>query len=204
MQQIVDTLVRCIEWAVSGRSEYHLTLSEFEDAAIIDNGVQAKRALGEVRRDLREQFAIDLARPVIIQLGQPTTLDWKTAGTPGYNHVGNYTPRWFGDKITHGITIVPGLKRTKFKAVLGHELGHAFQSERALQFSSSGLKEGMSRWIEYHLLLRYGMEEEAAKLLKLQRYLLGKAMVDILDYETKHGRAATMAWLCAGVTPGNT
>ena len=164
-------------------------------ANVIDNEVQAKMALKEVRLYLKENFSIEILQPVIIKLGQVQTLDWKSRLTSGFFHIGNCSTKQMGHITAHEITVVPGLERVKFKSVICHELTHAFQSEKRLLRNFKGYKEGMARWTEYHFLLDHQQVEEAQKLRRFEMVILGKMLNKILEFEKEHGREATSRWL---------
>ncbi|MCR4783880.1 MAG: hypothetical protein K6A35_05105 [bacterium] len=192
---ILNYLGRSLEFALTGQTNYKITTSEFEKASIIDNEVQAALALKEVRQYLKEKFSIVLRQPVVVHLGQPKTWLWKWRLTSGFNHVGNYYSQPMGQTYSHIITIIPKLERTKFKAVLCHELVHAFQIEHNMLRHLKGYREGMSRWVEYHFLIDHKKSGEAKKLRKIGLAILGNMLNKILAYEEKHGRAATCRWL---------
>lgn len=195
--RFLNNLGRYIEFLLTGQSDFKITTSEFEKAEIINNEVQAKIALREVRLYLKKAFSINLANPVVIKLGQPKTWAWKLHMTSGFNHIGNYCSQQLGENSAHMITIIPGLERTKFKSVLCHELTHAFQAEHEMLRNFRGYKEGMARWVEYHFLLDSQKESEAKKLSSIGSVLLGNMLTKILNYEKKYGRAATCHWLAS-------
>lgn len=195
--KFLNCLGRYIEFLLTGQSNFKITTSEFEKADIIDNEVQAKIALQEVRVYLKKAFSISLNYPIVIKLGQPKTWAWKLRLTANFNHIGNYYCQQMGESSAHLITIIPGLERTKFKSVLCHELTHAFQAEHGMLRNFRGYKEGMARWVEYHFLLDHKMTTEAKKLNSIGLVLLGNMLNKILLYEKQHGRIAACRWLAA-------
>lgn len=195
--KFLNCLGRYIEFLLTGQSDFKITTSEFEKAEIIDNEVQAKIALQEVRLYLKKAFSINLTNPIVIKLGRPQTWDWKLRLTSGFTHIGNYCCERMGENSAHMITIVPGLERIKFKSVLCHELTHAFQAEHEMLRNFKGYKEGMARWVEYHFLLDNQQEAEAKKISGFGLVLLGNMLNKILLYEKEHGRAATCRWLAS-------
>ncbi len=176
--KFLNCLGRYIEFLLTGQSDFKITTSEFEKAKIIDNEVQAKIALQEVRVYLKKSFSINLVNPVVIKLGQPQTWAWKLRITSGFTHIGNYCYEQMGENSAHMITIVPGLE---------HEMLRNFK----------GYKEGMARWVEYHFLLDSQRQAEAKKISGFGLVLLGNMLNKILLYEKKHGRAATCRWLAS-------
>ncbi|MGM9992269.1 MAG: hypothetical protein ACI376_05400 [Candidatus Bruticola sp.] len=193
--KILNYIGRYIEFLLTGQSDFKIRTSEFEKAEIINNEVQAKMAMQEVKDYLKKEFSISLAYPIVIKLGQPKTWTWKWRMTANFNHIGNYCCQHMGLVSTHMITIIPGLERTKFKSVLCHELTHAFQAEHEMLRNFKGYKEGMARWVEYHFLIDNHLEAEAAKLNNIGMVLLGNMLNKILLYENKYGRMAACRWL---------
>lgn len=191
----INAVGRFIELCVTGQTDYSLNTSDFRLADSIDNSVQAKLVLKELSPYLKQNFGISLKHPVIINLEKPRTRSWKRAIASAGAHIGSYTTRWLGEDMSHEILLLPGMERRKFKAVLAHELTHAFQAEHKLLRAHQGLKEGMARWVEYHVLCEVGLEREAKKLCSYRSYILGRGVVAILEYERLHGRQAAIEWL---------
>ncbi|HXE73927.1 MAG TPA: hypothetical protein VNO81_14805 [Candidatus Nitrosotenuis sp.] len=195
LESLLNLLGRSLEMALTGQSDFRLTTSEFHSASTIGNPVQARLVLAEVRQELAEHFGIRLARPVLLELARPAPLGWKAAVFSHQANLGRYVPQVLGQGRAHQILVAPGLPRARFRAVLAHELAHAFQEEEGLFRGRPALREGMARWVEYHVLRRAGCHREARRLLRIRHYLFGKAVADIVRYEEQHGVAATMAWL---------
>lgn len=196
LERLINGLGQLIERALTGQTDYRFTTSEFAEAGIICNQVQAKMTLPGVRELLSLRFGIIVKQPVIINLDKPRANNWKAILTADYNHVGLCDTRELGDEQAHSITIVPGLDRRKFQAVLAHEMVHAFQHEQAILRKHRGFREGMARWVEYHTLTSLGLEHEAQRLLGYRLYLLGRSLNTIMEYSNRHGEKATMEWLC--------
>lgn len=192
LAQMFTEVGRAIEKACFGQSGFRLTTSEFSTASAIDNGVQAKMALSEVRRQLGQEFNIELAWPILLDLKVPAAQGWKSLV---YNPEGNLARHQvvdFRGASAHQILIKPGLSRVRFKSLVAHELVHAFQREANFLNQNLGLREGMARWVEFHFLKG---SPEADRLLKLKHYTFGKSIESILDFESKSGRQATLHWL---------
>ncbi|MBQ7567458.1 hypothetical protein IJT17_01480 [bacterium] len=191
----INSVGRLIEFCLTGQTDYALTTSDFCLADTIDNSVQAKLAMKELLPYLQQKFGIVLQAPIIINLEKPRTRSWKRVVFSAGEHIGSYTSRWLGENLSHEILLAPGMERRKFKAVLAHELTHAFQAERRLLRTHKGLKEGMARWVEYHVLNEVGLKREADKLCRYRSFILGRGIITILNYEREHGRTATLKWL---------
>ena len=190
----INACGRFLEFVLTGQSSYALTTSSFCTADTIHNTVQAKMAQKEVVAFLQARFGMVLQHLVIVILDKPQST-WKRVIPGSGQHLGNHMVRQMGEKNAHEIRLVPGLERRKFKAVLAHELTHAFQAERQILCSHRGLKEGMARWVEYHILCEMKLDKEAKKLCQYRSFVLGRNMLAILERERQHGMAATMDWL---------
>lgn len=195
VERVLTVLGQTVERALTGRSEFRLTTSEFQKTPSIHDTVQARMVMAEVQKELAERFGMRLVDPVLLDLERPPVWGWKAAVTSPEGQIGRYVPRQMGERRVHRIVITPGLDRTRFRGVVAHELVHAWQLERQILRRSRGLREGMARWVEYHVLCRAGREEQAKKLLKVRRYALGRSLKDILEHEKREGREATLRWL---------
>lgn len=185
-------LARAIERACFGQSQFVMTTSEFSQASTIDNSVQAKMAMEDVRRQLSSEFQIQLKWPVLLELKTPPARGWKSTF---YNPEGNLARHQVVQLkagSAHQVLIRPGLPRVRFKSLLAHEFVHAFQHEANFLSQNRSLREGMARWVEYHFL-KGGAEAE--RLLRLKHYTFGRSIETILAYESKSGRLDTLKWL---------
>ncbi len=192
LAQVFTEVGRAIEKACFGHSGFKLTTSEFSTAASIDNGVQAKMALAEVRQRLAQEFNIELAWPIFLELKVPPAKGWKAMV---YNPEGNLARHQvvdFRGSSAHQMWVKPGLTRVRFKSLVAHELVHAFQRETNCLTENLSLREGMACWVEFHFLKG---NAEADRLLKLKHYTFGRSIESILEYESKSGRQATLQWL---------
>lgn len=192
LAQVFTEMGRAIEKACFGHSGFKLTTSEFSTAASIDNGVQAKMALAEVRQRLAQEFNIELAWPILLELKVPPANGWKAMV---YNPEGNLARHQvvdFRGSSAHQMWVKPGLTRVRFKSLVAHELVHAFQREAGFLTENLSLREGMARWVEFHFLKG---SAEADRLLKLKHYTFGRSIESILEFESRSGRQATLQWL---------
>lgn len=194
LEKVITTVGRALEFALTGQSDFRLTLSEFSESPTVNGSVQARLVLDELRPALRREFGIQLAWPVLLELKQPPGWSWKATFYHAEGNLGRYVPHELGERKAHQVMIIPGLPRPRFRAILGHELVHAYQREAGILKKNRALREGMARWIEYHLLST-SAPSEAQKLLKIRHYTFGKAVQVIVDYEKEHGTRATMEWL---------
>jgi len=189
---VFTEVARAIEKACFGQSSFRITTSEFSTASTIDNGVHAKLALAEVRRQLARDFNIELAWPILLELKIPPAKGWKAMV---YNPEGNLARHQIVDfkgSSAHQMWVKPGLTRARFKSLVAHELVHAFQREANFLTQNLSLREGMARWVEFHFLKG---SSEADRLLKLKNYTFGRSIESILEFESRSGRQATLQWL---------
>ena len=192
LSQVFVEVGRAIERACFGQSHFRITTSEFSNAPTIDNMVQAKMALAEVRRQLAEEFSIELRWPLLLELKVPPALGWKAAVYNPEGNMARHTVVDFKGTPAHQMWVKPGLTRARFKSLVGHEMVHAFQREANFLNENLSLREGMARWVEFHFLKG---SSEAERLLKLKHYTFGRSIESILEYESKSGRQATLKWL---------
>lgn len=192
LSQVITEVGRAIERACFGQSHFRITTSEFSSAPTIDNLVQAKMALAEVRRQLTQDFSIDLRWPILLELKVPPAQGWKAAVYNPDGSMARHTVVDFKGTPAHQVWIRPGLTRARFKSLVAHELVHAFQREANFLNENLSLREGMARWVEFHFLKG---SSEAERLLKLKHYTFGRSIEAILEYESRSGRPATLTWL---------
>ena len=192
LSQVITEVGRAIERACFGQSHFRITTSEFSSAPTIDNLVQAKMALAEVRRQLTQEFSIDLRWPILLELKVPPAQGWKAAVYNPDGSMARHTVVDFKGTPAHQVWIRPGLTRARFKSLVAHELVHAFQREANFLNENLSLREGMARWVEFHFLKG---SSEAERLLKLKHYTFGRSIEAILEYESRSGRPATLTWL---------
>jgi hypothetical protein len=90
--------------------------------------------------------------------------------------------------MVHMVYVLKGLQKKRFKAVLAHEMAHAFLREEDILKADRAMREGFARWVEYKILQSEGMEEEARKIRNLKTYRYGKAVNRILALEKEVGQ----------------
>lgn len=192
--KVITSVGRALEFALTGQSDYKVTLSEFAEARTIDGTVQCRLVYDELKPYLAQNFGISLVWPTLVELKHPPPRNWKGNFYHSEGNLARYMPQEMGEKRVHQISIAPGLPRPRFRALLGHEMTHAFQREHRLLERNRALREGMARWIEYHLL-KEKFPKEAQRLLKLRSFTFGKAVNTIIEYEKVHGTPDTLQWL---------
>jgi len=193
---IVDMLTsvgRFLEYRLTGQSDYRLMVP-FAGARTVNTDLEGRLQLDETRKSLWQEFSIKTRWPVLLEVKTPPPLGWKGGFYHSEGNLGRYQVREMGSERSHQIAIRPNLAVTVFRAILAHELVHAYQTEKSLLRSNQALREGMARWVEYHFL-KDTLPKEAAKLLQMRHFTFGKAVNTIVSYEQKHGREKTLVWL---------
>lgn len=162
------------------------------DAPKVQTSAQAQAGLTLVRRQLSEKFSMELRWPILLELKAPPAEGWKASFYSREGNLARHTPVNLNGNPAHQVLVRPGLERTRFRALVAHELTHAFQREHNLLNQNLALREGMARWVEFHFSQGTA---EAARLLNLKHHTFGSSVRTILDFENQHGRPATIQWL---------
>lgn len=186
LKSTIENAGRALELFLTGQSGYRITTNEFETNDIIEDIVIAKRILESVKLNLDEKYNIKIRQPIVIELIKEDKIR-NYAFTWFEGSLGKYKSQDMIDEKYHMIYIQSGLKKERFKAILAHELAHAYQHEAGMPRTSKALREGMARWVEYKVLLQEGEKNEAFKLLKIKNWLYGKGISRILELEKKTG-----------------
>lgn len=177
---------RTLEYALTGQSEFKITTSEFADHDIIRDLVVAKRLLDDLKLVLIERFDITVRKPVVIEL---ITDDKRWSYTFSWleGSLGKYTSHKMIDEKYHLVYLLSGLPIKRFKAILAHELTHAFLYEVQLYCTNRACREGLARWVEYKILLAEGETGEAEKLLRIKHWIYGKGISKVIEIEKQTG-----------------
>lgn len=193
-ENVLNQVGRKLEYWFTGQSSFRINSGDMSAGASVNNETQARLLLEDVRKDIRSHFQLELRWPVLLQLQHPPGIDWKASFYNAEGNLGRYTSYQLGATPAHQIQVRPGLPRARFRAVLAHELMHAYQREADILKTNQALREGMARWAEYYFLVRAN-PKEAQRLLKIRHFTFGKAIHTILAYEKQHGTQQTMRWL---------
>lgn len=195
LKRVATFAGRSLEFALTGQSDYAVITSEMAEFKMVTDIVKAKRVLAEAQATLARDFGIRLKDPVLLELYSGK--DWSSASLRYVMHgaVGSYQPSPLGEKSSHVIHVLSGLPRGRFKAVVAHEMVHAYERETGILESDRGLREGFARWVEYKVLLAENEKQEAQKVLRLRRWRSGRSVHHLLDMERKGGAAAVMQYL---------
>jgi hypothetical protein len=193
---IVDMLTsvgKFLEYQLTGQSDFRLMVP-FEGARTVNTDLEGRLQLDQVRQTLWQEFSIKTKWPVLLEVKTPPPAGWKAGFYHSESNLGRYQTNELGSEKSHEISVRPNLPTPIFRAILGHEMVHAYQTEKGLLRSNRALREGMARWVEYHLL-KDEAPKAAEKLLKMKHFTFGKAVNTVLEYERTHGRQPTLQWL---------
>lgn len=193
---MLSSVGRFIEYKLTGQSEYRLMVP-FEGARTVNTDLEGKLQLDEVRKKLWSEFSVKTRWPVLLEVKAPPPAGWKAGFYHSEGNMGRYQVNVMGSEKSHQVTVRPNLATPVFRAILAHELVHAYQTEKKLLEQNRALREGMARWVEYHFL-RETMPKQAEKLLQVRHFTFGKSVNTIVAYEAEHGREETLKWLANG------
>jgi len=177
---------RALEFIMTGQSDFKITTEEFAAQDVVKDLAAGKKILDELRIDLKARFDINVTRPVVLELvkeGKTGSYDFSWLA----ESLGKYRSHMMIDGRYHLVYVQSGMKKERFRAILAHELTHAYQHEVGLFSTNRAFREGLARWVEYKVLLLEGQQEEAVKLLKLRSWLYGRGIIKFLELEKKTG-----------------
>lgn len=188
--------VRSLESFLSGQSDYKLIKKPFEvdSSQVIKDNVTANNLLKEIKYTLVSVYSIEINRPILLEV----IADSKKSKVPfkwKENGIGKYHSQMMIDQKYHMLYILEGLSKYKFCAIVAHELMHAFLYEKKLFIHNQSFREAMARWIEYHTLMTFNMEEQALKLLEIKAPERGGNLYKLLELEKKIGKTGLVPFL---------
>jgi len=184
---------RGIEYVFTGQSDYKLYSNKGVVFDAVTDRFKAKLVAEEVKEIMKEHFGISLKRPVIMNLFTGDEFKLKGVCRENRGVKGQYHYEMLGKGgMAHMIYIREGLENREFRAILAHEMSHAFLREEHLMGCHRYLREGFARWIEYKILIYMGLDEEAEKIRNLKTYRYGKAVEKIFRLEKKVGAKKAM------------
>jgi hypothetical protein len=93
---------------------------------------------------------------------------------------------------TSTIYVEHALPRPVLLGTLAHELGHAWQAERAPGLRDLLLCEGFAEWVAHRVLVGAGLQAAAARSTRRDD-VYGRGLRHFLDLERTHGRDAVLA-----------
>lgn len=109
------------------------------------------------------------------------------AGVAGHHVLGFYV-RSHG---TSTIYVERALPRSLLLGTLAHELGHAWQAERAPDLRDALTCEGFAEWVAHHVLVARGLRPMAARATRRDD-IYGRGLRRMLEVERAGGRDAVL------------
>ncbi|MCD4786302.1 MAG: hypothetical protein K8T10_20960 [Candidatus Eremiobacteraeota bacterium] len=193
MKKILITGGRLIEYILTGESDFHLYSADGEIYEKVTDIYKAREVLKGMREYLVGKFGMEIKSPVIIELYSGDEFNLKgiwlqLKGVKGQYHYENLGK----NGMAHMIYLKKGMNKKKFKAILAHELTHAFLRDQELMNCDRFFREGFARWVEYKTLIDLGLLEEADKIKHIKTWKRGKAVEEIFKIEKKVGISGIM------------
>jgi hypothetical protein len=185
-------LGRTLEFFFTGETHYFFATSELADVEVVDDRIKANRLLGEVRQLLFNDFGLSVEHPVIVEIEALGRRDLRDALHHRRGSLGKYRMQDMGKGSAHCISIVGGLGAERFKALLAHEIAHAWLREKNLLTGDRVMREGLARWVEYKVLLKLGRKNEAGKVRGIRLWSYGRGIRRFLDIEERVGEAKVL------------
>jgi len=186
--------VRNFECYISGQSEYKFINADFdvEEDQLIKDNFTAKKLLKEIKKILSDHYSVQIEFPVVLEVvsdSRKVAFEWKEDG------VGKYHSQIMMSEKYHMIYILAGLTKYKFCAIIAHELMHAFLYEKKLFIQNQFFREAMARWMEYHILIFYGMKDQALKLLEIKEPDRGGNLYKLIELDNQIGYKSLIPFL---------
>jgi hypothetical protein len=179
-----DGQMRCARCAVEmvlsdgdAQAIYTLALAAAQRAAGVSLLVVPELALIGRRRmsELRREYRAAVVAP-------------DSSETTGHHILGFFVQ----EKGTSTIYAEMGLPRALLLGTLAHELGHAWQAERAPRLRDPRLCEGFAEWVAYRTLVAQGYESIAARASQRED-IYGQGLRHYLEIERARGGAGVLA-----------
>jgi hypothetical protein len=179
---------RFLEFFTMGETDYKLHTTEGEEFEEVSDLYKARTLVAQTKELMQDSFGIILTSPVIINLYSGSEFSLKDTKRELCGVLGQYHYENLGkNNLAHMIYIMKGLEKRRFRAVLAHEMTHAFLREAKLMNCDRYLREGFARWIEYKTLMGQGLKEDAKKILHIKTSKYGKDVEKIFRLEKKVG-----------------
>ncbi|HEX9069126.1 MAG TPA: hypothetical protein VF807_10175, partial [Ktedonobacterales bacterium] len=110
-----------------------------------------------------------------------------SVGAPSAHTLGFYVR----DGLSSTIYVRYGLPASLLLGTLAHELGHAWEAERARGLRDPVLIEGFAEWVAYHVLLAAGQRDAAIRATRREDHY-GEGLRACLKLERDVGRATML------------
>lgn len=196
IKSIFTEFVRICDYLISGRKEFSITTDGFdEDKYPFINDINiGKKILKIVNEYISDRYAIVVINPVVLELVKSKEKDffnftWKE------DNLGKYHSQKMINEKYHMIYIMSGLPIKRFKAIVAHELMHAFLYEQKLFVEDQASREAMARWIEYKVLKDLKSKKDVEHILKIKTLNHGSGFKKILKMEKRAGKKPLVRFL---------
>ena len=196
IKKIFTEFVRICDYFISGRKEFSITTDGFDEDKypFIDNINIGKKILKIVNEYISDRYAIVVINPVVLEIVKSKEKDywnftWKE------ENLGKYHSQKMINEKYHMIYIMSGLPIKRFKAIVAHELMHAFLYEQKLFVDDQASREAMARWIEYKVLKDLNSRKDVQHILKIKTLKHGSGFKEILKMEKRAGKKPLVRFL---------
>ena len=186
IKNIFTTFVRACDYIISGRKEFSITTDGFDEDKypFINNLNIGKKLLSITNEYISDRYSIVVINPVVLELVKSREKDflnftWKE------ENLGKYHSQKMINEKYHMIYIMSGLPIKRFKAIIAHELMHAFLYEQKIFTDDQPCREAMARWIEYKILKDLHSKKDIEHILKIKSLKHGSGFKEILKIKKK-------------------
>lgn len=193
--RFLTALGRRLEFLATGQTEYHVLTNEFAGIEQVNESLRARMFLEEVQKFLLEIFGIKISKPVLVELVDEGQCNLNSTYFMFSGTLGRYQYQKMGKNNVHLVYILKGLKKQRFKAILAHELSHAYERENGVLKHNKGMREGLARWIEYKMLVKEGEFKEAKKILKIKHWAFGRGIKKFIELEKEMGERQLIEYI---------
>ena len=193
LKRFLILIIRMFERLLTGQSDFRFYSSEIAGFDAVSDLLQAKMLRKEVEVYLRRTFGIFLKKPVVLELYSGSDFNLRGIIMELNGSLGRYHyDRLKNREMIHMVYLLKGMEKRKFKAVLAHEMVHAFCREQDIFPTDRYSREGLARWVEHRMFLDMGMKGEAKKIEKIKTWKYGRAVNRIFKLEKKVGTDRVM------------
>ncbi len=196
IKRFIVVIVRIFERALTGQSDFQFYSSEIADFDAVTDLLHAKMLRREVENYLNKTFGITIQKPVVLELYSGASFDLRGIIMELNGNLGRYHyDRLKNREMIHLVYLKKGLPRERFKAVLAHEMIHAFCREQDIMPTDRYGREGLARWVEHRILKDMGQKAEARKIEKIRTWKYGRAVQNMFALEKKVGTSGVVEYL---------
>lgn len=154
------------------------------DATAIDDQAEAQALYGQVLTTAARQLGLELGIPTPLVPVDSEQLRVVLQAINGAHPTEQRPPRgvYARKGRRRGIYVELGLPRVQTIAVMAHELGHAWQTERKPLLDDPMLIEGFAEWVAYKVLEAVGEPDEMSRMT-VRSDVYGQGLRHVLSWQ---------------------